>query len=103
MKRRVAVLCLMFSALGTALVPVFKADFRDIAASAGLTAKNVYGGLDRKDCILETTGNGVAIFDYDGDGRNDMFIANGTTFDAAKGSPPRTAQLYHNEGNGHFT
>ena len=53
-----------------------------------------------KDYILETTGNGVAIFDYDGDGRNDIFIANGTRLNSKEPSPP---QLYHNEGNGHFT
>ena len=73
--------------------------FRDIAESAGLTTKNEFGGLDRKDYILETTGNGVAIFDYDGDGRNDIFIANGTRLNATAASPP---QLYHNDGNGHF-
>ncbi len=73
--------------------------FRDIAQSAGLTAKNVFGGLSRKDYILETTGNGVAIFDYDGDGRNDIFIANGARLNATAASPP---QLYHNDGNGHF-
>ncbi len=74
-------------------------NFSDIAANAGLTEKNVFGGLDRKDYILETTGNGVAIFDYDGDGRNDIFIANGTRLNSKAPSPP---QLYHNEGNGHF-
>jgi hypothetical protein len=73
--------------------------FHDMAATAGLNAKNVFGGLDRKDYILETTGNGVAIFDYDGDGRNDIFIVNGTRLNPAGASPP---QLYHNEGNGHF-
>jgi hypothetical protein len=75
------------------------ASFRDTAAEAGLTAKNVFGGLDRKDYILETTGNGVAILDYDGDGRNDIFIANGTRLNATAQSP---SQLYHNDGNGHF-
>ena len=46
------------------------------------------------------------IFDYDGDGRNDIFIANGTRFpspDSASKVPERTMpQLYHNNGNGHF-
>jgi enediyne biosynthesis protein E4 len=76
-------------------------DFQDVAPSFGFTDRNVYGGLTRKDYILETTGNGIAIFDYDGDGRNDVFIANGTRLD---GSPKAVnlPQLYHNEGNGHF-
>jgi enediyne biosynthesis protein E4 len=101
MRRHRVVACLTFSSLIAAGVPLFQADFRDVAASAGLTAENVYGGVERKDYILETTGNGVAIFDYDGDGRSDVFIANGTRLKAsgnASGSP----QLYHNEGNGRF-
>ncbi len=57
-------------------------------------------GCERKDYILETTGNGAAIFDYDGDGRNDIFIANGTRFDRT--GHTSLPQLYHNEGNGHF-
>jgi enediyne biosynthesis protein E4 len=101
MKRRAAVMCGIFAALAAPLLPPFRADFRDIAAQAGLTATNVYGGLQRKDYILETTGNGVAIFDYDGDGRNDIFIANGTRL---SGAAPGDSlpQLYHNEGNGRF-
>ncbi len=101
MTRTAVLACITFAALTAGAVPTFQADFRDIAGAAGLTGKNVYGGVDRKDYILETTGNGVAIFDYDGDGRNDIFIANGTRLDgAAKGD--NLPQLYHNEGNGHF-
>ncbi len=76
-----------------------KINFSDVAATAGLNVKNVFGGIERKDYVLETTGNGVAIFDYDGDGRNDIFITNGTRLNSTEPSPP---QLYHNEGNGHF-
>ena len=92
---------LLLVAAGAATVG-FKADFHDIAAASGVTGKNVYGGLLRKDYILETTGNGAAIFDYDGDGRNDIFIANGTHLDGQPGKPG-LPQLYHNDGNGHFT
>ncbi|HZQ51719.1 MAG TPA: CRTAC1 family protein [Bryobacteraceae bacterium] len=88
-------------ALTAFAVPAFRAEFIDIAQNAGVTERNIYGGLDRKDYILETTGNGVAIFDYDGDGKNDILIANGTrlTGSADARSLP---QLYHNEGHGHF-
>ena len=84
------------------VAPGFRANFHDIAPGSGLTGKNIYGGLLRKDYILETTGNGAAIFDYDGDGRNDIFIANGTRL---KNQPDGHGlpQLYHNDGNGHFT
>jgi enediyne biosynthesis protein E4 len=98
-----AILLLSISfALALASVPAFRADFEDVATHAGLTAKNVFGGLDRKDYILETTGNGVAIFDYDGDGRNDIFIANGTRLNNPPPASQSRSQLYRNLGNGHF-
>ena len=87
-------------ALGLAAIqPEAKFNFIDIGAQAGLTVPNIAGGVDRKDYILETTGNGAVIFDYDGDGANDIFIANGSTLDG-KSAP---SQLYHNDGHGHFT
>src|SRR5712691_6045644 len=75
--------------------------FIDIAAQAGLTAPNTFGGKVKKDFILESTGTGAAIFDYNGDGANDVFIANGTTLDP--NAPPTPSQLYRNDGKGHFT
>ena len=90
-------------AISTALsLPVFRADFHDVAGSAGLTIPNVYGGVRNKDFILETTGNGVAILDYDGDGRNDIFLVNGTRLETSGPSPGSRSTLFHNEGNGHF-
>ena len=53
--------------------------FEDIARQAGLTALDVYGGEKKKDFIIETTGNGAAIFDYDNDGWPDIFLPNGST------------------------
>ena len=76
--------------------------FVDIAKPSGLTIPNV-SGEEKKRYILEMTGNGAAIFDYDGDGANDVFIANGSAFDRPSNSPPRPSQLYHNDGSGHFT
>jgi hypothetical protein len=75
----------------------------DIAAVSGLTRSNTSGGPEKKDYILETTGNGVAILDYDGDGLNDIFIVNGTTLEGRGQGQPRTSQLYHNDGHGKFT
>ncbi len=75
----------------------------DIAAPAGLTLPNTFGGIDRKTYILESTGNGAAIFDYDGDGANDILIANGTTLEGPSAGASRTVQLYHNDGRGKFT
>ena len=58
--------------------------FTDEAGKAGLTMKNVFGGVDSKKYIIETTGTGVAIFDFDNDGWPDIFVVNGTTLDAAQ-------------------
>lgn len=76
--------------------------FVDVADTAGLTVSNTYGGRSQKNYILETTGNGVAIFDYNNDGRNDILIANGTTFDTGLRTGQSTVQLYRNEGSARF-
>ena len=77
--------------------------FTDIAEKAGLTMKNVFGGVTTKKYIVETTGTGVAIFDYDNDGWPDVFIVNGTTLEGfPKGKAP-TNHLYRNNHDGTFT
>jgi enediyne biosynthesis protein E4 len=77
--------------------------FVDIAEKAGLTMKNVFGGVNAKKYIIETTGTGVAIFDYDNDGWPDIFIVNGTTLEGfPKGKGP-TNHLYRNNHDGTFT
>ena len=86
----------------TAKQPV--ANFVDIAEKAGLTMKNVFGGLDTKKYIVETTGTGVAIFDYDNDGWPDIFFVNGTTLEDMKaGKSGPTNHLYRNNHDGTFT
>ena len=77
--------------------------FTDVASKAGLVAKNVFGGVDTKKYIIETTGTGVAILDYDNDGWPDIFIVNGTTLDALPGAEAPTSHLYHNNHDGTFT
>jgi len=77
--------------------------FTDEAAKAGLTMKNVFGGVDTKKYIIETTGTGVAIFDYDNDGWPDIFVVNGTTRDAAPSASGPTNHLYHNNHVGTVT
>ena len=75
--------------------------FVDQARQIGITVPNTFGGKDHKKSILETTGTGIAIFDYDGDGAEDIFIANGRS--TQPGAAPTPSQLYHNDGHGHFT
>src|SRR6202023_3742888 len=61
----------------------FLARFTDVAEAAGLHAPTVYGGISRKNYIVETMGCGCALFDYDNDGWFDIFILCGTRFEAA--------------------
>jgi len=80
------------------------AQFLDVAEKAGLTMRNVFGGVDTKKYIIETTGTGVAIFDYDNDGWPDIFFVNGTTLEDMKtGKNGPTNHLYHNNHDGTFT
>jgi hypothetical protein len=65
--------------------------------------ENVNGGSDTKKYIIETTGSGVAIFDYDNDGWPDIFLVNGTTLDAGKASLKPSSHLFHNNHDGTFS
>jgi enediyne biosynthesis protein E4 len=78
-------------------------NFTDIAKKAGLTMHNVFGGTDAKQFIIETTGSGVAIFDYDNDGWPDIFLVNGTTLEGFPSGKAPTNHLYHNNHDGTFT
>ena len=52
----------------------------------------------------ETMAGGVAVFDYNGDGRPDIFFTNGAPLATMKKSGPKYwDRLYRNDGNGVFT
>ena len=76
--------------------------FTDIAREAGLTAVTIYGGQKTNKYLLETTGCGVAMLDYDNDGRVDLFFVNGTTLEGFPPGKEPTSHLYRNLGNGTF-
>jgi hypothetical protein len=57
----------------------------DIAAQAGLTGVNVSGSLSNATYIVEATGTGVAIFDFDLDGLQDIFFVNADRFGEERG------------------
>jgi hypothetical protein len=78
--------------------------FVNIAREAGLRSKTIFGSERKNLYLLETTGCGAAFFDYDNDGWLDIFLVNGTRFEAnyAKGDEP-TNRLYKNNRDGTFT
>jgi hypothetical protein len=78
--------------------------FVDDTKKSGLDKFQHVSGTPEKNMILEAPGSGVAIFDYDNDGWPDIYLVNGSTFDALRGKekPPRAA-LFHNNHDGTFT
>src|ERR1044072_3792558 len=50
--------------------------FADISAQSGITFRHAASKTSLK-YLLETMGGGVAIFDYNNDGRMDLFFTNG--------------------------
>ena len=78
--------------------------FEDATKAAGLSNwQHVMGTPDKK-YILETDGSGVGLIDYDNDGWLDIYMVNGSTYDALSGkSTPPHAALFHNNHDGTFT
>ena len=52
------------------------ANFVDVTASSGVQFHH-YASQTAKKYMLEIMGSGVALFDYDNDGRLDIFLVNG--------------------------
>ena len=77
--------------------------FEDVTDKTALANFRHHSGGAAKDYIFETTSGGAAIFDYDGDGRPDIYLVNGSTTAAMRGKEkPARAALYHNLGNWKF-
>jgi hypothetical protein len=77
--------------------------FIDVAKSSGLNAKTIYGGEHKNRYLLETTGCGVAFYDFDHDDWVDIFLVNGTRLEGfPKGQEP-VSHLFKNNRDGTFT
>ena len=78
--------------------------FQNVAKAAGLTTWHHTAGTPEKRLILEAKGPGVCLLDYDNDGWLDIYLVNGSTYDAlaGKATPPHAA-LFHNNHDGTFT
>src|SRR5438270_2757046 len=78
--------------------------FEDITRQSGLAEFQHVSGTAEKKYILEAPGSGVAILDYDNDGWLDIYLVNGSTYDALKGSAARPqSMLLHDNHYGTFT
>jgi hypothetical protein len=78
--------------------------FEDATQASGLAGWRHEMGTPQKKYILETDGSGVGLIDYDNDGWLDIYLVNGSTYDAISGkrTPPHAA-LFHNNHDGTFT
>src|SRR3989442_12192369 len=76
--------------------------FADVTSVLGLSFQYIASHTSRK-YLLETMGSGVALFDYDNDGRLDIFLVNGAPLGdpTPKGTIPQKAgpkywnRIYH--------
>src|SRR5262245_27348241 len=76
--------------------------FKDVTATSGIDFVHFSGATPRK-LLPETMGSGVAVIDYDGDGRQDLLFVNSCPWPGqpAPATPP-TLKLYRNLGGGRF-
>jgi enediyne biosynthesis protein E4 len=56
--------------------------FEDVTKAAGLSGWTHKMGVPEKNFIVETNGSGVCLIDYDNDGWLDIYLVNGSTFNA---------------------
>jgi enediyne biosynthesis protein E4 len=75
--------------------------FTDVTREAGITWRQ-FSGESPDRFLIETMGGGVAFFDFDGDGWQDIFFVNGGETPRGKSPEPVRNALYRNLGNGKF-
>jgi enediyne biosynthesis protein E4 len=105
MKKPLLLVLLASSCLLTAQTP--KVTFTDITRQAGIDFRYTIGD-DSYVNIIESSGSGITVFDYNNDGFMDLYLMNGTWLEGIsdddgrkyKDTPDR---LYRNNGNGTFT
>jgi hypothetical protein len=81
--------------------------YTDVTKNSGIHFKYTFGDRTYKN-ILESSGSGISVFDYDSDGDLDVYLLNGTYIEGISDpdgivNKDRPDQLYRNNGNGTFT
>ena len=93
----------------TASSDLVPGNFVDVTAKSGVNFLHQAPHTSKR-YLIETMGSGVALFDYDNDGRLDLFLVNGALFSepVAKGTIPQKTgpqywnRLYHQKSDGTF-
>jgi hypothetical protein len=78
-------------------------NFLNVARESGLNVKTIFGGEQKNKYLLETTGCGVAFYDYDNDGWLDIFLVNGSRLEGFPPGAEPTSHLFQNNRDGTFT
>ena len=103
---RLAVLAVATATLTAARVdqaPSMSVRFRNAAAAAGLRFTHSNSAAGSK-YFVDSAPGGIAVFDYNDDGRPDIFFTNGAeTPSLQKMSPAYSNRLFRNDGNMRFT
>ncbi len=89
--------------------PRSTAKFSDATAASGVTFRH-FASHTTKKYLIEAMGSGVALFDFDNDGRLDLFLVNGASVSdpqapgtiPQKTDPKQWNRLYHQKSNGTF-
>ncbi len=77
--------------------------YEDLTATTAIKNFRCVSGGKEKNYIIETTACTVAVFDYDSDGKPDIFLLNGSTINAERGAEkPAKSALFRNLGNWKF-
>ena len=92
----------------TPVLPV-ESKFSDVTSALGIHFQHVASHTSKK-YLIETMGSGVALFDYDNDGRLDVFLVNGAPLSdpTVKGTIPQKSapehwnRLFHQKEDGTF-
>jgi len=77
--------------------------FLNVARESGLNAKTIFGGEHKNKYLLETTGCGVAFYDYDNDGWLDIFLVNGSRLEGFAAGQAPSSHLFKNNRDSTFT
>ena len=75
---------------------------KEVTRETGITFVHTDGSSGKK-WMFEPMSAGVAVFDYNGDGLQDIYFINGAPLKGAKADVPPTNRLYRNDGNFKFT